>query len=389
MTNLTTKGTVQVALVGGRQAPNVIGALVLRPSRIELVASEDESHKIPWLLESLKGIESLSLPTKDEAKVVNAYDFDANVVTYQQIYDRYSGHTIDFNLTGSTKVMAIAAYEVARQYDNARAFYVDTRNGQILWLEGKGQESSTPFELSIEQYLSMYGREPKCTFNFTKLSFTEYQAIQAAQLLAKNSADSARLLLQIRRTQGKGVRQVTYKSPTSQEQGLIDQLIEFGVVASSRSHAFKIRTNEDWNFFKGDWLEIYVWSEAKELIDQKGNLLFPECELSLEIPSDAARKEIDVACLYQAQLIHCSCKTDKKPFDTTYLDELRAVSSLVGGRFCSRVFITHENFRNEKEAQKFMDQAKQREIVVVTGESLAKVGEILKKQATKPDYWRI
>lgn len=389
MTNFTNKETVQVALVGGRQAPNVIGALVLRPSRIELVASADESHKIPWLLDSLAGIESLSLPTKDEAKVVDAYDFEGNVATYQKICDRYKGHSIDFNLTGSTKVMAIAAYEVARQYENARAFYVDTGNSRILWLEGKEQESSTPFELSIEQYLSMYGREPKCTFNFIKLSFTEYQAIQAAQLLAKNSADSARLLLKIRRTQGRGARQVTYKSPTSQEQDLIDGLLKIGVVSTSSSHAFTIRTNEDWNFFKGDWLEIYVWSEAKKLIDEKGNRLFSECELSIEIPLDAARKEIDVACLYQAQLIHSSCKTDKKPFDTTYLDELRAVSSLVGGRFCSRVFITHENFRNEQESKKFMDQAKQREIVVVTGESLAKVGEILKKQAIKPDYWRI
>jgi hypothetical protein len=390
MTNSTTNNTIQVALVGGRQAPNVIGALVLRPSRVELVASADESDKkTPVLLDSLKGIESLSLPTQEEVKVVDAYSFEGTVAACRQVCERYPNHIIDFNLTGSTKVMAIAAYEVARQYDNARAFYVDTGNSRILWLEGKGQKGSTSFELTIKQYLQTYGRQPEPIFDFRILSLTKSQSLEAAQLLAETSPDSGRFLLKIKQKQGSGPRQVTYKSPNSQEQDLIDRLIKIGVVDSSESHSFTIRSNEDWNFFTGGWIELYVWSEAKKQTDLKGNPFFPECELSLEIPSPTAKREIDVACLYQAQLIHSSCKTDRRPFDAAYLDELRAVSSLVGGRFCSRVFITNGTFRDKDQEERFMAQAKQHEIVVVTGDKLSNVGEILKKQAVRPDYRRI
>lgn len=389
MTNSTTNNTIQVALVGGRQAPNVIGALVLRPSRVELVASADERHKIAWLLGSLDGIESLSLPTEGEAKVVDAYSFEATVAACEQVCQQSPNHIIDFNLTGSTKIMAIAAYEAARQYHNARAFYVDTRNSQILWLEGKGQEGSTSFQLSVEAYLGAYGRTPQLTFRFDKLSFSEEQARQAAKLLAESTSDSRYILLQIRRVQKSGRRKVTLSSPTKGQQKVIDQLIKIGVVDPSPSHTFTVRTNDDWNFFTGSWLEVYVWDEAQKQKDKEGKALFSESALSLEIPSGTAKREIDVACLYQAQLIHCSCKTDRRPFDAAYLDELRAVSSLVGGRFCSRVFITNETFRDRSQEERFMAQAKQHQIVVVTGNELTNVGEILKKQAIKPDYWRI
>lgn len=54
-----------------------------------------------------------------------------------------------------------------------------------------------------------------------------------------------------------------------------------------------------------------------------------------------AYKEIDVGLMYAGQLIHCSCKSGgKNIWSTEHLDELSAVSSLIGGRFCSRVFIT-------------------------------------------------
>lgn len=150
-----------------------------------------------------------------------------------------------------------------------------------------------------------------------------------------------------------------------------------------------MRTNEDWNFFKGGWLEVYVWNEARKLQEHGGRPIFDEVKMGLEIPSGPARKEIDVACLYQAQLIHCSCKTGRDTFRTSHLDELSAVSNLVGGRFCSRIFITNQVLSNQEREKEFLEQAKQREIVVVTGDKLTNIGAILKKQAINPDFMRV
>jgi hypothetical protein len=279
---------------------------------------------------------------------------------------------------------------VARQYDNARAFYVDTGNSRILWLEGKGQKGSTSFQISIEEYLGTYGRKPEPKFKFETLSFNEEQAVQAAQILGNSAPESRDLLHQIRRIQGACPRQVVLSSPTSQEQAWIEELSTVGVIdKGSQEGTFIVRANSDKDFLTGDWLELYVWYEANKQKDKDGTPLFSECSFNLEIPSKVARREIDVACLYQAQLIHCSCKTGRDAFDKKNLDELRAVSSLIGGRYCSRVYITHKAIDNYQDRDKFLSHAKQHEIVVVTGESLSNVGEILKKQAVRPDYRRI
>ena len=380
---------IQVLLVGGRQAPNVIGAMLLRPERVVLLVSRDARNQVSDVLDSLRGIETLSPPDEDEIIEVGAYDYDESVVACKTICEKYQDHIVQFNLTGSTKIMAFAAYDVARQCKKAEAFYVNTTKGEFVWLVGSRSNLVEPFHLDVKTYLSIYGREAKRTFDFAKLSFTKEQAIRASRLLAGAAPQSAKLLHAIRKKQGSGRRAIVYSKPNEQEQELITQLVASNVIDVTPPNNLIIRSNEDWNFFKGDWLEIYVWDEARRQKDNNGQPLFDECEMSLEIPAGNAVKEIDVACLYQAQMIHCSCKTDKKPFNTLYLDELRSVSSLIGGRFCSRVFITNGVFHNEEQQKKFLAQAKQREIVVVTGDSLKDVGNILASQAIRPDFRRI
>ena len=378
--------TVQILLVGGRQVPNVIGSMELHPQYVDFLVSQDEINRVNTLVESLAGIEGLNLPDKKNLEIVDAYDYQANVDACKRLCAKHANKRIQFNLTGSTKIMAFAAYDIAHQFQK-EAFYVNTAKGQIVWLLGN-HKASTPFRLTIEEYLRTYGRQPQLTFDFSRLTFGQLQAIEAARLLARLGPDAINLLYQIRRVQGKGVRRVTFNRATTKEQKLIDDLAKIGVI-DKEQNAFLICSNEDWNFFKGDWLEIYVWDEARQQMDKEGRPLFDECELSLEIPSEAARKEIDVACLYQAQLIHCSCKTDRKSFETAYLDELRAVSSLIGGRFCSRVFITNAIFTAQEQKDKFLAQATQREIIVITGDNLKDLGGILAKQAIKPDFWRV
>ena len=59
---------IQVMLVGGRQTPNVIGVMRFRPSQVVLIVSKDERSKRYVLLDSLRNIESFSLPTKRRYK---------------------------------------------------------------------------------------------------------------------------------------------------------------------------------------------------------------------------------------------------------------------------------------------------------------------------------
>lgn len=381
--------TIQVLLVGGRQTPNVIGVLLLHPRRIELVVSKDETDKLGVLLDSLKEIKNLDLPTQEEIIIVDAYDFQYNIKILEHVYERYKDDRIQFNLTGSTKIMAIAAYEVARR-EKIPSFYVNTAGNQLLWLTEGIESNQQPINIHIKDYFNIFGRKTINKFKFENLSFNKEQAINAAGILGDTSPKSARLLQKFKSYQVKGL--IGLKIPLEQfdehEQLLISSLKEFNAV-DIIDNSVIIRSNNDLEFFKGDWLEIFVFSEASNKKDKKGKPIFDNCDISLRIPSGFAEKEIDVACISNAQLIHCSCKTDRDPFKTLYLDEMTSISSMIGGRFCSRIFITNSNFPNDTKRQQFLDQAKQREIVVITGDELSSVGDILAKQAVDPNYRRV
>ncbi|WP_424443338.1 hypothetical protein [Methanothrix sp.] len=53
------------------------------------------------------------------------------------------------------------------------------------------------------------------------------------------------------------------------------------------------------------------------------------------------------------------------------------------------MFVTNAVFPDKTKQSQFLDQAKEREIVVVTGNELANIGKILFKQAKKPEFRRV
>lgn len=380
--------TLQVLLVGGRQIPNFLGVMLLRPNKVHFLLSKGSENLLDPLYETLAKIEGLVLPDRDQIKPIDANDFQANISALEHILNKYPNAQVSFNLTCSSKVMAIAAYEVARERKDIKTFYVDTSNGRIVWFKGK-EADEMPIKISIEQYLTMYGRKPVFKDIFSKLTFSQEAAIKSANILASGCGKYLAFLERIRGTQGSGSRKVAIKNEI--EINLALRLAELGIVDYSEENGYLIiRSNEDWNFLKGEWLEVFVWHEVKKLQEQTQEPFFDDFAVSLEIPMEGAKKEIDLACIYRAQLIHCSCKTGKNSFETRHLDELSAISNLIGGRFCTRVFATDRLLPNDLSAAKsFLDQAKQREIVVVTGKELPSIGDILKKQAKNPDYQRI
>ncbi|MGB3220988.1 MAG: DUF1887 family CARF protein [Anaerolineae bacterium] len=162
--------------------------------------------------------------------------------------------------------------------------------------------------------------------------------------------------------------------------------------------SFILRSDADFEFLKGTWLEVFVWNEARNQRTKQGLPVFDDVKFNFEIPADAsgARKEIDVGLMVGGQMIHCSCKAGSKGiWSTDHLDELRAVSSLMGGRFCSRLFITSKKSPVQgdsdwKDYQFFQKQAADRLIVVITGDKLLQVGTCLTIEAgNRPTYPRI
>jgi hypothetical protein len=391
---------IMVILLGGRLTPNFIGILAYRPDMVECVVSEDEQSKWDDVVNLLSSIPHIQLASQPH--VVPAYEMQATIHACQTIIECYPGASLIFNVTGATKVMGIAAYEVAKQ-NMLPAIYLDTTRGRFLNLTQLSDEA-VPIQIGLADYLSFYGRQPSLKFNFDNLSLSKERAIEASILLA-SSGSAAREAITLLRQQnrGKGKRTVSISlNPLLQPEvwQIVEQLNRLGLIInltqnSEANFSCTIPDDANWNYLDGTWLEVFVWNQANQLQSEEQEVLFEECAFSFEIPGvEGVKKEIDVGCIYQGQFIHCSCKSEKSPFKTSYLDEIRAVSSLVGDRFCSRLFITNayspdKNSGGWYDYQNFLQQAKDRQIVVVTGLELPNIAEILKKEAEKPTYWRI
>jgi len=389
---------VAVLTLGGRLTPNLVGMLALQPSAVEFIVSEDTPTRyaeICTVLEQFIGLDQVSEP-----RYLSAYDVVANRDACRAAAQGHTGAEVIFDVTSAPKVMGFAAYEVAR-FLHQRAVIVDTANGRLIDLIPP-TSATMPIAVTLDQYLACYGRRPVPTFDFDKLSVERQQAIEAARYLATAGEAAAKVMDKVRSwSQGRGKRTIPFERTqplASEARDVLRKIESFGFITGLQEQAdgrvrYTILNDMDWKYLEGIWLEVFVWDRARQGLDDGGHLLLRDNDLdfSFEIPSDGARKEVDVAYVYHGQLIHASCKTGSNPFRTQYLDELRAVSSLIGGRFTSRLFITNAfpPPETDPDYQRFLAQANDREIVVVTGKELPNVGSILKQQALHPKYWRI
>jgi len=388
---------VSVLILGGRLTANLVGILALQPDAVEFVVSEDTPARYAEICEVLG--QFVEIKHLGEPCTLTAYDFAATRDACLTIAHGHPGAEVIFDVTSAPKVMGFAAYEAARSL-NQRLVIVDTSNGQVLDLI---PPDATPvsIDITLEQYLACYGRRAVFTFDFDKLSIDRQAALQLADYLARAGIPAVEGLNGMRSwSQGSGKRTIPFQKtkPLSPEALVVLGALEsFGIISDLQKQAdgrvqYTIMNDMDWAYLQGTWLEAYVWNQALSMRHKNGQPLLQDACLgfSFEIPSEGARKEIDVGYVYHGQFIHASCKTEANPFKTRYLDEIRAVSSLVGGRFTSRLFITNAYPRDgDPEYDRFLAQAEDRQIVTVTGPELPNIGAILYKQAVDPDYRRI
>ena len=155
---------VMVLLVGEQPAPNVLPLRHYNPAHVALVHTDKTCERA----RRLAGV--IGTRVAHPFCVTEPYPLDKIQASLQAYLDerQWTGDKLIFNLTGGTKTMALAAYEVARQMD-AQAFYYQTEDNQNLihpYRFERGNllcEPLVPIEatLTLDDYLRLYVGE--CT----------------------------------------------------------------------------------------------------------------------------------------------------------------------------------------------------------------------------------
>lgn len=154
---------IMICLVGGQPAPNVLPIIKINPDQLILVFSgttEKAAKNTESLVRSDYHIANIRF-----LKVNNAYDLHRITLDLNKYLDENSGpcDELIFNLTGGTKIMALAAFELAKQ-KNAKAFYYQSEENESkihnFHFEGnqlkQGETESISSDLSLDQYLRLY-----------------------------------------------------------------------------------------------------------------------------------------------------------------------------------------------------------------------------------------
>lgn len=378
--------TALLVLIGGRQTPNVLSAQYLRPDVIAPIASHEAMRSGEAWDRVRPVLEQLS-PKVLKPETVDAFDLREIRARCAKVMDCFPDARWVCNVTCATTVMSIGAYEEGRAR-NADVWYFDTAGRRVVALAGQPPPGN-PYRLSVEDYLRVYNRAAHPAPLPLDASWLE---------LARQMAHVPDEALEFREKLRSAGASASFRHPRwLTELSLTPLMVQWceqaqaaGFIDGIRhTHGYDIHQihGDWWRFVDGLWLEIYAWDAAQRAA------CFDDCRFDIEIPAHiglSATNQIDLAVTHAASLLIAECKTEGRPFRTEHLDQLRAIASMIGGSFVGILFITA---RSEQQADSqafsaFTEQAKARQIVVVTGNKLGQLPDILKCEASRPTYPR-
>ncbi len=386
MASINNMPVALLVLIGGRQTPNVLSAQFLRPDIIAPIASHEAMRPGEAWEKVRRVLEQLS-PWVLEPHTVDAFDLNDIRAQCAAAMDRFPDARWVCNITCATTIMSIGAYEVGRMR-NASVWYFDTAGRRVVTLAGQPPDGD-PYRLSVENYLQIYNRSTQPTppppaswvTLARQMAQAPDEAIEFREILRNASADT-------RFTQPRRLAALSL-TPTMVQ--WCEQAQTAGFISSIRklSNNYEIHQADGafWDFVNGIWLEIYAWDAA-----QRAGC-FDDCRPGVKMPAQGGlspMNQIDLAATHAASLLIAECKTEARPFRTEHLDQLRAITSMIGGSFVGALFITARS-RHKADVQAFKafwEQAQVRQIVVVTGDQLDQLPDILKREAIRPTFPR-
>ncbi len=145
-----------ISLIGEQPIPNLLPIRYLQPERNVLVYTSKTRERARLLRRLIGGNEDLR-----EDLLVDAYDFPQTVAKLQARLE--SETEVKFNLTGGTKMMALAAYALAVQ-KNAEFMYVESEKYHSLLyryqfhngLPQLREQKNMPALITAEEYLKAH-----------------------------------------------------------------------------------------------------------------------------------------------------------------------------------------------------------------------------------------
>lgn len=364
------KAEVHVCLVSEQLLPNLLPVLdsKTRPQEVVLLVTP----KMRAAADRLK-ILLCEAGCRVSITPIRAYRIEDIRESVLKVIASFSDLKLALNATGGTKVMALGAYGVFRDFDFP-VFYIDSENEAVVSLSSPQQTSKLSDLLKIGTCLKCYGYEiisagnPELHPGNRKL----YQALVDDIERWEQPLGTLNFLA------GKSRNQLWCQLEASQtkNQSLTDLMALFHTAGHLNIDGGRLifRDEDSRSLVQGGWLEQYVYGLIEGL---RRKQKVRDAAIGVVVKNRRGTKnELDVACTYANRLHIIECKTanlrgeHSKGDDVVYkLDNLR---DLMGGSYGRALLVSYHRMRPED-----IKRCQDNDVSVVCGRNLQQLNKNL------------
>jgi hypothetical protein len=305
-------------LVSAQPLPNLLPCLDagFRPSRVVLVVAPGQrTDPVPPLRNAMPpSIAVEVLP------ILDAYDFAGTIERIHRHASarRAAGDVTRLNLTGGTKVMAMAAYRALEGGRLGPMYYLNIQTGRLDWIDASNARPSTPLQadLNLQTFFDVHG------YGLVYDHGTPSQAKHAAfaRNVGARCVELQEALVEVNRVfdevQRSPMVEMRFRVGSSQQRRAIDPLMalaaDHGLISRSAGHFVFLGdaslATATLVSLRGGWLESYVHDVVRSSLGR--GVQDVTAGVRIRGASDAMN-EVDVAYLMRNELTLVECKTTK------------------------------------------------------------------------------
>jgi hypothetical protein len=330
---------VMVCLISRQTMQNLLPILRYRPQRVAFITTKEEDDSRRHLEVVLH---ARQIPA-DPPCYVDAYAPDATQQVCSQIIEHYGADRLVANLTGGTKVMALAAFGVFSAA-HVPCIYTDTPHQRILYLHPDGRPAESLLTtVDVLTYLQAHGQLASLRGRAPRYSLPELAAFLGQHIALLNPFLS-RLRHAMR--DAPDPTRVRFSPQGKQRHAMAGELVQramsAGLVEARQNGAHELemifQDDKARRYLEGEWLEDLVF----ETIRTAGfDSYATNVALAWQDAPEREMNEIDVAVVHKLRFFYLSCKTSSDPEQMkNHLFELETLSELVGGLFNHPILVT-------------------------------------------------
>jgi hypothetical protein len=342
---------IHVCLVSGQSIPNLIPLKMedLAPQRVILLVSPDmeiQADRIEKVMKSWK-IEVERYP-------ISPYNLYSARKTC--LLDKFKGESITLNVTGGTKIMALAAFEVFREMKKP-IIYVDTQNKEIQRLSPQFEKIKFKGVIEVKPYLAAYGqniiKENADMEIIKKHRPVIHKLVSEISRLEKPVSFMNRYSAPLRNVKTFPLEIEIAENDLTQP-AFVELLMLFHKhdIVEKRDRKLIFSNSVDVHFVSGGWLEEYVYSVLSSVSNTDAKI-----GVTVEWDQHGPRpptNEYDVifTCNNQLYLIECKTKRfmgeDRELEGADPIYKLDSLRDAAGGLFGKGMLVSYKKLTDDQ-----------------------------------------